>query len=349
MPHVAAGRRTFATPRGRSLAFTMLGFGGAPLGNMHRILTDDESVATVTAAWDAGLRYFDTAPLYGHGLSEQRIGRALAGRPRAEFLVSTKVGRLLEPCAPGDEGSGIYKGVPPVRVAFDYTRDGVLRSFEASLARLGLTRVDILYVHDLEQRTHGSAAAYEARWRELTGGGGWRALDELRTAGDVAAIGLGVNETAACERVLAALDPDLFLLAGRYTLLEQAPLAGLMAACVDRGVGVAIGGPFNSGVLARQGGSYDYADAPPEVLARVGRLAAVCARFDVPLPAAALQFAAAHPAVLSVIPGAQAAAEVEANVRLMDVAIPPALWSALKDEGLVDPAAPTPAEAAQPC
>jgi D-threo-aldose 1-dehydrogenase len=349
MPHAAAGRRTFATPRGRSLAFTMLGFGGAPLGNMHRILTDDEAIGTVTAAWDAGLRYFDTAPLYGHGLSEQRIGRALAGRPRAEFLVSTKVGRLLEPCAPGDEAGGIYKGVPALKVVFDYTRDGVLRSFEASLARLGLVRVDILYVHDLEQRTHGSEMAYEARWRELTDGGGWRALDELRSAGDVAALGLGVNETAACERFLGALDPDLFLLAGRYTLLEQAPLAGLMAACVDRGVGVAIGGPFNSGVLARQGGSYDYAAAPAEVLSRVERLAAVCARFDTPLAAAALQFAAAHPAVVSVIPGAQAAAEVEANVGLMDVAISPALWTALKDEGLVDPAAPTRAEAALQC
>ncbi len=353
MPRAAAARRMFTTPTGRSLAFSRLGFGGAPLGNMHRILTDDESVATVTAAWDAGLRYFDSAPLYGHGLSEQRIGRALAGRPRGEFLISTKVGRRLEPCAPGDEGGGIYKGVPPLQVVFDYTRDGVLRAFEASLARLGLDRVDILYVHDLERRTHGSDGAYEARWRELADGGGWRALDELRAAGDVAAIGLGVNETAACERFLGALDPDLFLLAGRYTLLEQAPLAGLMAACVDRGVGVAIGGPFNSGVLARQGGSYDYADAPPEVLARVERLAAVCARFEVPLAAAALQFAAAHPAVASVIPGAQTAGEVEANVELMDVAIPPGLWAALRDEGLVDPAAPTPAPSpdrrAAPC
>lgn len=349
MPHAAARRRTFATPRGRSLAFTMLGFGGAPLGNMHRILTDDETIGTVTAAWDAGLRYFDTAPLYGHGLSEQRIGRALAGRPRGEFLISTKVGRCLQPCAPGDEGGGIYMGVPPLKVVFDYTRDGVLRSFEASLSRLGLDRVDILYVHDLERRTHGSEAAYEARWRELTESGGWRALDELRSAGDVAAIGLGVNETAACERFMAALDPDLFLLAGRYTLLEQAPLTGLMRSCVDRGVGVAIGGPFNSGVLARQGGSYDYADPPPEVLARVERLAAVCARFDTPLAAAALQFAAAHPAVVSVIPGAQAASEVEANVGLMDVAIPPALWAALKDAGLIELAAPTPDQAAAPC
>jgi D-threo-aldose 1-dehydrogenase len=316
---------------------------------MHRILAEDEAHATATAAWDAGLRYFDTAPLYGHGLSERRIGRVLAGRPRDDVLVSTKVGRRLEPCAPGQEHAGIYRGVPPLEVVFDYSRDGVLRSLEASLARLGLERVDILYVHDLERRTHGSDAAYEARWRELADGGGWRALDELRAAGTVAAIGLGVNETAACERVLAELDPDLFLLAGRYTLLEQAPLAGLLPACERRGVGIVIGGPFNSGVLARQGGSYDYAAAPGAVLARVERLAAACGRFDVPLAAAALQFAVAHPAVVSVIPGAQSAAEVEANVGLMDVAIPPALWAALKDEGLVDAAAPTPDPVAQAC
>lgn len=349
IPRPAASRRTFVTPLGRGLAFSGLGFGGAPIGNMHRILAEDEAALTTRAAWDAGLRYFDTAPLYGHGLSEQRIGRALAGQPRGDFLVSTKVGRLLEPASPGEEGGGIYKGVPPLKVRFDYSRDGVLASLEASLARLGLDRVDILYVHDLERRTHGSDAAYEARWRELTDGGGWRALADLRAAGTVAAIGLGVNETAACERVLAELDPDLFLLAGRYTLLEQAPLTGLLADCERRGVGVVIGGPFNSGVLARRDGSYDYAAAPPDVLARVDRLAAACARFGVALPALALQFVAAHPAVVSVIPGAQTASEVGANVELMGVPIPPALWAALKDEGLVAPEAPTPDRGAAPC
>ena len=348
-PTSATNRRTFVTPQGRGLAFTRLGFGGAPLGNMHRILAEDEAIATATAAWDAGLRYFDTAPLYGHGLSEQRIGRVLAGRPRPEFLVSTKVGRRLEPCPPGEADAGIYKGVPALEVVYDYSRDGVLRSLHASLDRLGLDRVDIVYVHDLERRTHGSDEAYEAPWRELVDGGGWRALSELRASGVVSAIGLGVNETAACERFLGELDPDFFLLAGRYTLLEQAPLAHLLPQCEGRGVGIVIGGPFNSGVLARQGGSYDYADAPREVLARVERLAAVCRRFGVPLAAAALQFAAAHPAVASVIPGAQVAAEVEANVGLMDVAIPPGLWASLKDAGLVDPAAPTPDQVAQPC
>jgi D-threo-aldose 1-dehydrogenase len=344
----AATRRTFTTPKGRPLGFTRLGFGGAPLGNMHRALGEDEADATVAAAWDAGLRYFDTAPLYGHGLSEARIGRFLAGKPRDQFLVSTKVGRLLEPCAPGEEGGGIYKSTPALKVRFDYSADGVRRSLDASLARLGLDRVDILYVHDLEPRSHGGHEAYEARWRELLGGG-WRALDDLRAAGAVAGIGLGVNDAAPCERMLAELDPDLFLLAGRYTLLEQAPLLRLLPACERRGVGVVVGGPFNSGVLVRDGGSFDYATAPAEVLGKVERLRAVCARHGVPLPAAALQFASAHPAVVSVIPGGQTPAEVAANAALMDATIPPALWDELMADGLLDPAAPNPALAEAPC
>ena len=343
MPVAAATRKVFTTSHGRRLAFTRLGFGGAPLGNMHRVLSEVESEATVRAAWDAGLRYFDTAPLYGHGLSETRIGRALAGEARDHFLVSTKVGRVLEPCAPGEEAGGIYHATPPLKVRFDYTHDGVLRSFEASLGRLGLDRVDVLYVHDLEPRTHGSAQAYETRWRELTDGGGWRALDELRRSGAVGALGLGVNEAAPCERLLAELDPDLFLLAGRYTLLEQAPLHGLLPACERRGVGVVIGGPFNSGVLARAGGTFNYAAAPADVLAQVERLRGVCDRFDVPLPAAALQFVAAHPAVVSVIPGGQTPQEVAANAAMMGAAIPADLWTALQSEGLIERAAPTPA------
>ena len=341
MPVAAATRRTFVTPQGRPLDFTRLGFGGAPLGNMHRALSEVEAEAAVRAAWDAGLRYFDTAPLYGHGLSEARIGRALAGE--VDFLISTKVGRVLEPCEAGDEKAGIYRATPPLKVRFDYTGDGFRRSLEASLTRLGLDRVDILYVHDLEPRTHGSTEAYEARWRELTDGGGWAALDELRRSGKVTALGLGVNEAAPCERMLAELDPDLFLLAGRYTLLEQAPLPGLLAHCQRRGVGVVIGGPFNSGVLVRPGGTFNYADAPADVLAQVQRLAAVCDRFGAPLPAVALQFAAAHPAVVSVIPGGQTPQEVSANAAMMDAPIPADLWSALKEGGLIDPAAPTPA------
>jgi D-threo-aldose 1-dehydrogenase len=340
MPVAADTRRTFVTPHGRLLAFTRLGFGGAPLGNMHRVLTENEAETTVRTAWDSGLRYFDTAPLYGHGLSEMRIGRALANALRAEFVISTKVGRLLEPCAAGEEASGIYHGTPALKVRFDYSRDGVLRSVEASLRRLALDRVDILYVHDLEPGAHGSAG-YEARWAELTHGGGWRALDDLRRAGTVDALGLGVNEAAPCERMLAELDPDLFLLAGRYTLLEQGPLHGLLPACERRGVGVVIGGPFNSGVLARVDGTFNYGAAPPEVLARVERLRTVCGRFGTALPAAALHFVAAHPAVVSVIPGGQTPAEVAANVAMMGDDIPAALWTALRDEGLIDPTSAT--------
>jgi D-threo-aldose 1-dehydrogenase len=349
MPVAAATRRTFPTPHGRPLAFSRLGFGGAPLGNMHRALSEVEAEATVRAAWAAGLRYFDTAPLYGHGLSELRIGRALAGEARSEFVISTKVGRVLEPCPPGEEDAGIYHATPPLKVRFDYTRDGVLRSFEASLARLGLDRVDILYVHDIEQGAHGSAKAHETRWRELTDGGGWRALDELRRAGTVGGLGFGVNDAAPCERALAELDPDLFLLAGRYTLLEQAPLHGLLPACQRRGVGVVIGGPFNSGVLARADGTFNYGAAPPEVLARVERLRAVCGAFGVALPAVALRFVAAHPAVVSVIPGGQTPGEVSANAAMMDDVIPAALWDALKGEGLIEQAAPTPALESAPC
>jgi D-threo-aldose 1-dehydrogenase len=342
-------RRPFTTPHGRSLSFSALGFGTAPLGNMGRVLSEAEADAVLTAAWTSCVRYVDTAPLYGHGLSEARVGRLLQGKPRDDFIVSTKVGRLLDPCAPGEEQSGIFLATPHFRVRFDYTRDGVLRSFEASLKRLRLDQVDILLVHDCEPKTHGSAADYEARWSELTTDGGWRALDELRAAGVVSAIGMGVNEVAPCERMLADLDPDLFLLAGRYTLLEQTPLQGLMAGCVRRGVGVIIGGPYNSGVLAQRAGSFNYAKPPPEVLARVEQLQAACDRFGVSLKAAALQFAGAHPAVVSVIPGGQTPDEVTGNAALLDEVIPDAFWAALKDEGLMDPAAPTPRAEALAC
>ncbi len=246
-PAHMTGVRRFVTRGGRALDFTEFGFGGAPLGNMHRALDDDEARATLDAAWVAGIRYFDTAPLYGHGLSEMRTGRALAGRERNNYLISTKVGRLLEPCAPGDENNGIYKNTPNVRVRFDYSYDGVMRSFEASLSRLG--RIDILFVHDVDARTHGGTAQSEARIRELMDRGGWRALSELRSSGAVAAIGAGVNEWQPCARLLELADPDLFLLAGRYTLLEQEPFETLFPLCEVRGVGIVIGGPFNSGIL----------------------------------------------------------------------------------------------------
>jgi D-threo-aldose 1-dehydrogenase len=305
---------------------------------MGRVLSEAEADAVLEGAWTNGVGYIDTAPLYGHGLAEIRVGRALRGTRRDDVLLSTKVGRVLSPCRAGDEDSGIYLAPPPFRVTFDYSYDGVMRSIDASLARLGVDRVDTLFVHDLEPGAHGST--YEARWSELTHGG-WRALDDLRAAGAVAAVGMGVNQAAPCERMLAELDPDLFLLAGRYTLLEQAPLHGLLPACERRGVGVVVGGPYNSGVLARRGGWYDYARPPAEVLAKVDRLAAVCNELGVSLQAAALQFPIAHPAVVSVIPGGQTSEEVRANGELMAERIPDELWARLKAEGLLDAAAPT--------
>lgn len=347
-----AGRTAFVTPKGRSLSFTRLGFGAGPIGNMHRVLRDDEAEAAPRAAWEAGLRYYDTAPLYGHGLSEARLGRVLRDKPRQAYLLSTKVGRVLEPCAPGEEGSGIYKGTPHVRGRFDYSYDGVMRSFEDSRLRLGLDRVDILYVHDIDARNHGGPEACETRLRELIDRGGWRALDELRSSGTVDALGAGVNEWEPCARLLELADPDLFLLAGRYTLLEQSPLDEFFPTCRRRGVGIVNGGPFNSGILARgpEGdGSYDYGRAPPEIVRRVEALNAVCRRFDVPLAAAALQFAGAHPLVVSVIPGAQTVVEMQSNLRAMTAPIPAALWTALREAGLLHPGAPVPAGEATAC
>lgn len=343
---MAAGRTTFTTPKGRELAFTRLGFGGAPLGNFPNALSDAEAEQVVEAAWDGGMRYFDTAPLYGHGLSELRIGRVLRAKPRGEFLISTKVGRYLEPCAPGEEEGGIFQAVPPFRRVYDYSYDGVMRAFEQSLARLELDRVDVLFVHDTDARNHGGWTACEARLNELMNSGGWRALDGLRASGAIDAIGMGVNEWEPCDWLLQRADPDLFLLAGRYTLLEQAPLEAFMPDCERRGVGIVLGGPYNSGILARgpqAGVSFDYAVAPAAVIERVKRIEAVCRRFEVPLSAAALQFAGAHPAAVAVIPGAQSVAEVVANLAAQATPIAPSLWDALRAEGLLHPAAPVPA------
>jgi D-threo-aldose 1-dehydrogenase len=324
------------------LELTRLGFGGAPLGNLFTAVAEDDARRAVDAAYAAGIRYFDTAPLYGHGLSELRLGEALRGRPRASFVLSTKVGRVLEP---GRAERSAYVDVPPCGPRFDYSYDGALRSVEASLRRLGLDRVDILLIHDIDAFTHGPDGR-EARFREAMAGA-YRALAELRGAGTVRAIGVGVNEWEICQRCLEAADFDCFLLAGRYSLLEQAPLDSFLPLCVRRGIGVVIGGPFNSGILATgavPGARYDYKPAPPAILERARRLERVCASHDVPLAAAALQFPLFHPAVASVIPGARSAAEVEQNVALLDHPIPPALWRDLKAEGLVRPDAPTPGE-----
>lgn len=334
--------RRLATRNGRTLDFSLLGFGAVPLGNYMQSLDEAECDRTVQAAWDCGIRYFDTAPVYGLGLADARVGRVLRKLPRDRFLLSSKVGRALIPCAEGEQNAKIFFGTPRFRFEFDYSYDGVMKSFEESLGRLGLERVDILYVHDLDAIIHGDRARYEERLRELFDRGGWRALDELRSAGVVSAIGAGVNEWQACVRLLELADPELFLLAGRYTLLEQPPPDAFFPKCAERGARVVIGGPYNSGVLAGKG-MYNYAAVPPAIAERVATLERECAAFGVSLRAAALQFVAAHPLVVSVIPGAASAEEVAGNRAALDEPIPPALWQRLKDCGLLDAQAATPA------
>lgn len=334
--------RHFTTRGGAKLPFTILGFGGAAIGNMHVAQSDAETAAIVDAAWEAGERYFDVAPLYGLGLAEQRLGRALNGRPRDQYLLSTKVGRLLVPAGPGEGNGGIYVDAPPLKFIYDYSYDGVMRSFEESLARLGADRVDILFVHDPDGRNHAGRAGSEERLQELMREGGWRALDALRASGAVKAIGAGVNEWEPCARLLELADPDLFLLAGRYTLLEQEPLNALFPQCEKRNVRVVIGGPLNAGALMG-GPYYDYAPITKPIQARVQALADICKAHNVPMAAAALQFLAAHPVVASIITGASSVREVKENVAsFFDVKIPAAFWDALKAERAINLDAPTP-------
>ena len=288
--------------------------GGAPLGNLFSEVADDAAVATLREAWSRGVRYFDTAPHYGQGLSERRFGKALLGMPRHEFVVSTKVGRVLRAHAGAPRVQHGYVGVPPFVQEFDYTRGGVLRSLEDSRSRLMLDRVDIVYVHDLDQATHGERFA--AHWRDFLSSG-LDALVELKRNGDIAAFGIGVNGVDICLATLRETDLDVILLAGRYTLADQTALDQLLPACVARNVALVAGGPFNSGILATGAHPenwapplFDYARASAAVIARVEAIEAVCTRHGVPLRAAALQFAAAHPAVATVLAGARSAHEV---------------------------------------
>lgn len=325
------------------LDFTELGFGTAPLGNLYKAITDEDADAILDRAWQAGIRYFDTAPLYGLGLSETRLNRFLRGKPRDEYVLSTKVGRLLKATTPETrDGFGKWFDVPARTEIYDYGHDAVMRSLEFSLERLGTHRVDILYGHDLDVFNHGSQEALDARLREFLDGG-QEALVRLRSEGVIGAFGLGVNEWQPCQWLAERGDPDIFLLAGRYTLLEQASLETMMPLCEARGIGVVIGGPYNSGILAtgaRPGAYYNYDPAPPEVLHRVSRIEAACTRHGVRLVDAALRFPLCHPAVVSVIPGGQSVGEMASNLEALNARIPPALWADLKSEGLVHPDAP---------
>ena len=280
------GTRSLAARRlGRTeVHVTALGFGGAPLGNLFTPVGEAAAQGAVTVAFAAGVRYFDTAPLYGHGLSEGRLGEALRACPREAFVLSTKIGRRLVPCDPDSVGGGVYVDLPPYRPVFDYSGDGVLRSVEASLARLGLERIDILLIHDIDTFTHGPAHQ-PARYREALAGA-FPALARLRREGAVRAIGVGVNEWQTCRRCVEDADFDCFLLAGRYSLLDQEALDTFLPLCAERGIGVIIGGPFNSGILATgavTGATYDYRPAPAEIRARTEAIERVCRAHGVPL------------------------------------------------------------------
>lgn len=331
---------TFQCPSGARLETTEFGFGAAPLGNLFTAISEDQAQATLQAAWDTGRRWYDTAPLYGLGLSEERCGRFLQGKPRDAFIISTKFGRVLEDCAPEDATPDKFVDTPSRRFDYDYSYDGVMRSFEQSLDRLGLDRIDVLFCHDVDIFTHGSKEASDARIKEFMEDG-YKAALELREQGVVKAIGAGVNEWQVAETLARAGDFDIFLLAGRYTLLEQEALTSFLPFCKERGVGVLLGGPFNSGILAtgaQPGAHYNYAPAPPEVLDRVARIEKVCAAHGVSLFEAALRFPLGHSQVISVIPGAISPDQVA----LPESDIPSAFWEALRAEGLIRADAPAP-------
>ena len=313
-----------------------LSLGCAQLGNLYREVGDADAQATVDAAWELGVRYFDTAPHYGLGLSERRLGAALASRQREQYVISSKVGRLLEPIRNpvGLDDDGYLVPATHRRV-WDFSRDGIRRSLTQSLERLGLDRVDIVYLHDLDEH-----------WAEVIETG-YPALAELRDQGVVKAIGAGMNQASMLADLIRETDVDVVMLAGRYTLLEQDSLDDLLPLCAERGVGVVAAGVFNSGLLAHpqppSDAKFNYATAPRKLLDRARTIAAICDRHGTTLPAAAIAFPLAHPAVVSVCLGARSAEQVQRNVALYGEPIPAGLWSELKASGLLRADAPVPA------
>ena len=327
------------------LQVTELGFGGAPLGDLYAKLEEQQALDTVRCAYDIGVRLFDTAPLYGYGLSEHRVGHALRQWPRDSFVLSTKVGRWLKPESPDNIDRGQWAGGLDFQPVYDYSYDAVMKEIEQSMQRLGISRIDILLIHDVDVWTHGTRELTDQYFKQAMEGA-YVAMDELRAAGVVKAIGVGVNEADMCTRFAKAGDFDCMLLAGRYTLLEQGALDGFLPLCEEKDIGIMLGGPFNSGILASgpiPGAKYNYRDAPPEILERVGRIQTVCDRHNVPLAAAAIRFPLGHPKICSIIPGAVSPAEVKRNAQIINTAIPEDLWAELKHEGLVREDAPLPA------
>lgn len=340
--------KDFRTRGGANLRLTALAFGTAPLGDLFKKLDEAEAQNTVRAAYADGIRLFDSSPHYGNGLAEARVGAALRDKPRDDLVISTKVGRWMDPFTPvaqprADVISPGFAGGFPHRAKFDYSYDGTMRSVEQSLLRTGFGRLDILLIHDCDVWTHG-ATDVEARFAEAMNGA-YKALDRLRSDGTVKAIGVGLNEADMCERFAKAGDFDVMLLAGRYSLLEQPALASFLPLALEKKIGIILAGVFNSGILATgavPGAKYNYSDAPADILARVGEIEAVCKTHGVSIRQAALRFAFLHPAVISVLLGAETGREISANVADIDTPVPDALWGELKSKGLLAQGAPTP-------
>jgi D-threo-aldose 1-dehydrogenase len=333
-------------PLGKTdIPVTILGFGGAPLGDLYERLDEGRAIGTVESAHRAGMNLFDTSPHYGNGLSELRFGAALRRFPRDSYVLSTKVGRRMNPRVAGSSvgGPGFAGGVPHASIV-DYSYDGTMRSFEQSLLRLGLDRIDILLLHDVDVWTHGPEMA-DQRFREAMEGS-YKAVHELRSQGVIKAVGLGLNESDTTVRFVKAGDFDCVLLAGRYSLLHQDALDEFLPLAEQKGIGVILGGVYNSGILAtgaKPGAHFNYRPAPPEVMDKVARIERVCDAHGVPIAVAALQFALGAPAVASVILGGVSPEEVERNMTAIRTEVPAALWSDLKAERLLPEAVPVPA------
>ncbi|GLU29835.1 aldo/keto reductase [Brucella sp. NBRC 12950] len=332
---------------GRSgLSVTRMGFGAAPIGNFLKPVSNEEADAMVSEAWRAGLRIFDTAPLYGHGLSEHRCGHSLFSYPRDEFVLSTKVGYRLRSAGTRQVVSGSWIDAGRFERYYDYSYDGTMRSIEDSLNRLLTPYIDVALIHDADEYNHGPDGA-KVRFCEAMNGA-YKALAKLREEGVVKAIGFGVNEWQVCHKALEQGDFDCFLLAGRYTLLEQEALDAFLPLCEARDASIILGGGYNSGILATgavAGAKYNYAPAPTEIMQRVARIETLCQQYNVPLAAAALQFPLAHPAVATIVPGTRNVAQLKQNLDLINYVIPAGFWNDLKAHGLIRTDAPVPQEA----
>lgn len=325
------------------LDVTAFAFGTAPVGNIFAEIDEDTSTAMFETSWQAGVRFYDTAPMYGHGLSEIRTGQALRWKQRDDFVLASKVGRVLHPAKRSSINFAPWVNAAPFAIEFDYSYDGTMRSFEDSLQRMALERMDIVFIHDIDVFTRGKD---QPEVFKQAMDGCYRALESLRSQGVVKAIGVGVNEWEVCHAALQMHDFDCFLLAGRYTLLEQDALNDFLPLCEKRGAAVLVGGGFNSGILAtgaKPGAKYNYAPAPVHIMDKVAKIEAVCAEFNVPLPAAALQFVVAHPAVPSFCAGTRTVAQLEQNLAWFSHPIPAAFWAELKSRGLLRDDAPVPA------